>query len=156
MPDEAERQVYAVLTSDPVASPPAGPPVTPVVFFDGVCALCNHAVQSLLIMDRKRRLKFAPLQGETAASLLPESDIRELKTLVIVDRQGIARHSTAVVRILWHVGGMWRLASMSLWLIPWPLRDWGYRFVSARRYQWFGKHESCRMPRPGEREQFLP
>jgi predicted DCC family thiol-disulfide oxidoreductase YuxK len=128
----------------------------PIVFYDGVCALCNHAVQRLLKMDRKRRLKFAPLQGETARQLVPESDIQDLKTLVICDQRGIARHSTAVVRILWQVGGFWSFVGSCLWLIPSPIRNWGYRFVSARRYKWFGKQDACRLPQPGEREQFLP
>ena len=130
--------------------------VGPIVFFDGVCALCDQSVQRLLTMDRKRRLKFAPLQGETASQMLPEADIRDLKTLVIRDQRGIGRYSTAVVRILWQVGGIWSVLGSCLWLIPRPVRDWGYRFVSARRYRWFGKHDACRMPKPGEREQFLP
>lgn len=128
----------------------------PVVFFDGVCALCNQAVQRLLKMDRQHRLKFAPLQGETARQCLTEADIRELKTLVVHDQAGVARYSSAVVRILWHVGGLWSFVGSCLWLIPRPIRDWGYQFVSARRYRWFGKHDACRLPLPGEREQFLP
>ena len=129
---------------------------SPIVFFDGVCALCNHSVQRLLKMDRKRRLKFAPLQGETARQRLPESDRQDLKTLVICDHRGTARYSTAVVRILWQIGGFYGFLGSCFWLIPSPIRNWGYRFVSAHRYKWFGKHESCRMPLPGERERFLP
>ncbi|MDB5386316.1 MAG: hypothetical protein JWM11_1962 [Planctomycetaceae bacterium] len=140
--------------------PPAGIPrqssEQPIVFFDGVCALCDHAVQTLLKIDRKQRLKFAPLQGETAQSRLPEADRLELKTLVICDQYGIARYSTAVVRILWQVGGVWSFLGSCLWLIPSPIRNWGYRFVSARRYKWFGKHDACRLPLPGERDRFLP
>lgn len=131
-------------------------PSQPIVFFDGVCALCNHSVQKLLKMDRKQRLKFAPLQGETAAAQLSEADRRDLKTLVFCDQQGTARYSTAVVRILWQVGGIWSFFGSLLWLIPSPIRNWGYRFVSAHRYKWFGKHETCRLPKPGERERFLP
>lgn len=128
----------------------------PIVFFDGVCALCNHSVQTLLKIDRKQHLKFAPLQGETAKSMLPEDDIRDLKTLVISDHRGLGRYSTALVRILWNIGGFWSFLGTCLWLIPSPIRNWCYQFVSARRYRWLGKRESCRMPLPGERERFLP
>jgi predicted DCC family thiol-disulfide oxidoreductase YuxK len=131
-------------------------PGQPIVFFDGVCALCDHSVQTLLKIDRKHRLKFAPLQGETARSMLPEADIRDLKTLVLSDHRGLGRYSTALVRILWNIGGFWSFLGTCLWLIPSPIRNWGYQFVSARRYRWLGKRESCRMPRPGERERFLP
>lgn len=128
----------------------------PIVFFDGVCGLCDHVVQTLLRIDRHHRLKFAPLQGTTATSRLPEADRRDLKSLVICDSRGVGRYSTAVVRVLWNVGGVWSFLGTCLWLIPRPIRNWCYRFVSANRYRWFGKRESCRMPLPGEREQFLP
>lgn len=128
----------------------------PVVFFDGVCGLCDRSVKSLLKMDRSGKLRFAPLQGETAQRLLDARDIQELKSLVILDGRGPARYSTAVVRILWHLGGIWKLLSWNLWLIPLPIRNWGYRFVAGRRYQWFGKTEACRLPQAGEAEKFLP
>lgn len=128
----------------------------PVVFFDGVCGLCDHAVKRLLKMDRQGKLQFAPLQGETAQQLLDPRDIQELKSLVICDRFGVARFSTAVVRILWHIGGFWRFVSYCLWLIPGPIRNWGYKFVASQRYKWFGKTEACRLPQPGEAGRFLP
>jgi predicted DCC family thiol-disulfide oxidoreductase YuxK len=41
-----------------------------VVFYDGVCGLCDRSVQFLLARDRERVLHFAPLQGSTAAAVL--------------------------------------------------------------------------------------
>jgi predicted DCC family thiol-disulfide oxidoreductase YuxK len=41
-----------------------------VVFYDGVCGLCDRSVQFLLARDRERVLHFAPLQGPTAAAVL--------------------------------------------------------------------------------------
>src|SRR5262245_17251873 len=40
-----------------------------IVLFDGACAFCNRAVDWLLRRDPEGRLRFAPLQGETAARL---------------------------------------------------------------------------------------
>ena len=37
-----------------------------IVFFDGDCLLCEGVVKWLNRMDDNDRLKFAPLQGETA------------------------------------------------------------------------------------------
>lgn len=128
----------------------------PIVFFDGVCGLCDRTVKLLLKMDQRGHLKFAPLQGETAQSLLDPHDIQTLKSLVYYDELGPARQSTAVVRILWQLGGLWRIASLNLWLIPSPVRNWGYRFVASHRYQWFGKSDACRLPVPGEAPRFLP
>ena len=39
---------------------------TNVVFFDGVCGLCNCLVEFVLSRDRRGAIRFAPLQGETA------------------------------------------------------------------------------------------
>ena len=127
----------------------------PIVFFDGVCGLCNSSVNTLLRIDLHARLKFAPLQGETARALLSE-DQRDLNSLVLMDHAGVWRSSTAVVRILGHLGGLWPVPAAALWLIPKPIRNWGYGFIARHRYRWFGQTEACRMPRPGEAARFLP
>ena len=41
-----------------------------VLFYDGVCGLCDRSVQFLLARDRERVLHYAPLQGPTAAAVL--------------------------------------------------------------------------------------
>jgi predicted DCC family thiol-disulfide oxidoreductase YuxK len=128
----------------------------PIVFFDGVCGLCNTSVDFLIARDRRRVLRYAPLQGETAAARLDPRDIESLKSIVLADCDGVHRQSTAIVRTLRHLGGGWKLAGWLLWVIPRPLRNIGYRFVSANRYRLFGKKDACRMPTPEERALFLP
>jgi len=126
-----------------------------IVFFDGVCGLCNHTVNFLMARDRRRRLKFAPLQGSTAEQLVPAEVRSNLDTFVFSDRGRLYYRSTALSRILMEIGGVWEILGGLLWLIPWPLRDLGYRIVSKLRYRLLGKHESCRLPTPDERAMFL-
>ncbi|MEZ6128753.1 MAG: DCC1-like thiol-disulfide oxidoreductase family protein [Planctomycetaceae bacterium] len=126
-----------------------------IVFFDGVCGLCNQTVNFLLARDRQRRLKFAPLQGPTAEQLVPADVRTNLNTFVFYHQNRLYYRTTALSRILWRLGGFWKTAGALLWLIPWPLRDVGYRIVSKVRYRLFGKHETCRLPTPEERAQFL-
>ena len=46
------------------------PPTPPrIVLYDGVCGLCDKLVQFLVARDRNRLLRYAPLQGDTAARL---------------------------------------------------------------------------------------
>ena len=45
----------------------------PVLFFDGVCGLCNKFIDFLLRRKNIKRLRFSPLQGETAKQALPYS-----------------------------------------------------------------------------------
>ncbi|MCP4175405.1 MAG: DUF393 domain-containing protein [Fuerstiella sp.] len=126
-----------------------------IVFFDGVCGLCNHAINFFLSRDRQRVLKFAPLQGKTAAALVPDTVRKNLNTFVFSDNGRLYYRSGAMARILMRIGGPWRILGAMLWLIPWPVRDAGYRIVASLRYKLFGKHESCRLPTPEERSRFL-
>lgn len=127
----------------------------PIVFFDGVCGLCNSSVDFVLRNDVHGRLLFAPLQGTTAGQLLPEADRNNLGSLVLAENGRLYRRSAAVVRILWKLGPLWKLPAALLWIIPAPIRNLGYRLVAALRYRLFGKKTACRMPSPEERSRFL-
>jgi predicted DCC family thiol-disulfide oxidoreductase YuxK len=125
--------------------------------------LCNRSVDFLLSRDRRGAIRFAPLQGETAKRVLSaewlvnNSENQTFDTIVWLDSSGREFvRSAATVRVLWRLGGVWWLIGWSLWLIPRPLRDIGYRLVAANRFRWFGKKETCRLPAPTERERFLP
>jgi predicted DCC family thiol-disulfide oxidoreductase YuxK len=37
-----------------------------IIFFDGVCSLCNAFIDFLIKRDKKSVLRYAPLQGRTA------------------------------------------------------------------------------------------
>ena len=136
---------------------------TNVVFFDGVCGLCNCFVDFVLSRDRRGAIRFAPLQGETA-KCRPTAEFREpttespnLDTVVWHDAHGREFvRSAAAVRVLWQLGRVWWLIGGLLWLIPLPLREIGYRIIAANRYRLFGKKETCRLPTPAERDRFLP
>jgi predicted DCC family thiol-disulfide oxidoreductase YuxK len=136
-------------TTIPGSTPPD------VVFFDGVCGLCNRSVDFILRHDGRGRFRFAPLQGEHAARELPPSDAASMNSLVLQRGGVLYRRSAAVVRILWGLGGFWKLLGGLLWLVPLPLRDLGYRAVSACRYRLWGKKETCRIPTADERSRFL-
>ncbi len=126
-----------------------------IVFFDGVCGLCNKFVDFLLRHDRDKALLFAPLQGETSSKLLPKEFRDKLDSVAFTNGGKTWTHSSAVVRILWQLGPFWKLCAMLMWLVPKPLRNIGYRSVANARYRLFGKTESCRMPQPGEQARFL-
>lgn len=127
----------------------------PIVFFDGVCGLCNRAVDILLRIDRRGVLLFAPLQGETARALLPPELVEDLETLVFRVRGENYTRSRAVLHILGEIGGLWKPFGILAGLPP-ALGDTLYRFVARHRIQWFGSKETCRLPTPEEQGRFLP
>lgn len=129
--------------------------VDQVVFFDGVCGMCNKTVNFLMARDCAEKLKFAPLQGSTATEFVP-TEIREhLNTFVFLQSGKLHLRTAALIRILWVLGGVWGVLGSLLWLVPSPLRNLGYRFVARIRYRLYGKSESCRLPTPAERNRFL-
>ena len=125
------------------------------MYFDGVCGLCNRSVDLLIRLDRRGVLRFAPLQGTTAAQHLPPQRIADLDSFVLTDATGTHFASTAVLRALEHLGGPWRMIAL-LRAIPLFLRETIYRWVARNRYKWFGRLKTCRLPSPGEQERFLP
>lgn len=130
--------------------------VRKILFFDGVCGLCNQAVDFVLKRDRNRIFQFAPLQGETARVLLSPSDYENLNSMVLWIDGRAYRKSAAAVRILWLLGSGWMVLGTLIWIIPAPLRNIAYSLIARNRYRIFGKKESCRIPTPEERTRFLP
>lgn len=129
----------------------------PIVFFDGVCHLCNRAVDFLLRVDRRGVLRFAAIQGETAGAVLPPlREAPEVWAMFYADGSGVYEASDAVLRIGRRLGGAWALLAAVAAIVPRPLREAAYRLVARNRYRWFGRRDSCRLPASGERERFLP
>ena len=129
----------------------------PIVFYDGDCALCDRFVRWMLRRDRRQhRYRFAPLQGETARRMIrvDAGDPGEW-SVVLVDHAGEHRRSTATLRAIAGLGGVWRAAGLLL-LLPAALRDRLYRLVARNRYRWFGRAPACALPSPDERGRFLP
>lgn len=138
------------------STPPAVGHGPPIIFFDGVCGLCNRSIDFVIRHDRAHKFRFAPLQGTTAQQRLKISPGASLSSMVLCDRTGIYRRSSAVSRVLRGLGGVWSLLGWLLWIVPRPLRNLGYEIVARNRYRWFGKKESCRLPTLAERQLFLP
>ncbi|MBL0128402.1 MAG: DUF393 domain-containing protein [Flavobacteriales bacterium] len=126
-----------------------------LIFFDGVCGLCNRFVDRLLRLDHHARFRFAPLQGTTARELLPHGMADALNTVVYLRDGVVLVRSEAALRILIDLGG-WRVVYRVFFVVPRFLRDAVYNWISRHRYGWFGKQDACRIPTPEERDRFLP
>lgn len=127
-----------------------------VILFDGVCNFCNHWVTFAIKRDRKNKLKFTPLQGETAKQLLPQYHINptSLSSVIFIDNGKVYTQSSAAIQICKHLDGGWKLF-YGLIIIPKFIRDFLYNIIARNRYKWFGKKESCMIPTPELKERFL-
>ena len=129
-----------------------------MIFFDGICALCNGVVTFVLKLDQVRTVRFAPLQGETAARLLAgPRDLAGIDSIVWLDRSGAAlTRSAAVLEICRYLGGLWVALAALGRFVPRPLADAIYDGVARRRYRVFGRLDACPVPAPEHRARFLP
>jgi predicted DCC family thiol-disulfide oxidoreductase YuxK len=114
-----------------------------ILFYDGECGLCDAAVQLLLKIDRKKRFHFAPLQGKTAKKVLIPPPTRD--SLVLWEPQRRSMEGSAVLRILWLLGGGWALIGWMYWLPSLPF-DGLYRLIAKNRHRFFQPPPFCDLP----------
>ena len=129
----------------------------PLLLYDGVCALCNGAVTFLLKRDRSGTVRFAPLQGETAARLRKaRPELAGIDSMIWIDASGKAfTRSAAALAIARHAGGGWAGVATLLGIVPAALRDALYDVVARTRYRVFGRYDVCPVPPPEHRSRFL-
>ena len=126
-----------------------------ILLFDGVCNLCNGAVQWIIQHDPKGNIYFASLQGDNGLNIREQYQIApDLGSLVFIDNQRAYTKSSAVCRVCKYLNGLWKIGYVGLF-IPKPFRDMLYNFVASRRYRWFGKKTSCWIPTKALRKRFL-
>jgi len=127
-----------------------------IILFDGVCNLCNGAVNFVIKRDPGNVFKFAPLQEKQGALLLKTHaiDIQKLESIVLIENEKVYIKSSAALRITKKLSGLWPLFFVLL-IIPRFIRDGIYDIIAKNRYKWFGKKEQCMIPTPGLIEKFL-
>lgn len=138
----------------------------PIVLYDGVCGFCNLMVRRTLRRDRDAIFRFAPLQGSLAAGILerhgvtlPAAGSADPGTFYLVLDPGapgerLLARSQAVLFILRALPGS-TLSGLLFRLLPGFLRDAVYNFIARHRYRFFGRYDTCPLPRPEERSRFL-
>ena len=126
-----------------------------IVFFDGVCTLCNRAVSILVAMDKHQRLKFTSLQGDFSNSFLSKDNLESLESIHFWSNGVLYRKSEAILMIMIEIGGLYLFLSKTLNIVPLFILDNLYDLISRYRYSFFGKEDICRIPSNEEKERFL-
>jgi predicted DCC family thiol-disulfide oxidoreductase YuxK len=128
---------------------------TPIVLFDGVCNLCNRAVQFIIKRDPKGKFKFASLQSDPGQALLKDFNVLTgFDSFVLIEGDRFFVRSTEALRVLRGLGGLWKLF-YGFMIVPKPVRDFVYDRVAKSRYRIFGRRESCMIPTGDLKERFL-
>lgn len=127
-----------------------------VLLFDGVCNLCNGAVNWVIDRDIKNIIHFAAMQSDFGQERLAKLGMQHLpmNSLILDDNGTIYTKSNAAFRIATLLGGVWQF-TVVLKIFPLFIRDAMYDQVAVNRYKWFGKAEQCRVPKPELKAKFL-
>jgi predicted DCC family thiol-disulfide oxidoreductase YuxK len=128
----------------------------PVILFDGVCNLCNGAVQYVLKHDPNNRFLFASLQSQFGQQVLAAHHLSNtnFKSFILLENGNIYQRSTAALMVTKQLTAP---ISLLYWciIVPSFIRDGVYNFIAKNRYKWFGKQETCWLPTPELKERFL-
>lgn len=133
---------------------------SPILLYDGACGFCQASVQWVLRRDRRRTVRFAPLQGAVGSAIRARHpELATADSVVWVEDPGgpaerVAIKSAAAAEVLRYLGGGWGLLRMA-WIAPRALRDAVYDLVARHRHRLPLGAEACLLPGPEERARFL-
>jgi predicted DCC family thiol-disulfide oxidoreductase YuxK len=127
-----------------------------IIFFDGVCNLCNSSVNFVIKHDKKAQFLFASFQSDAAKEILLHFNLKNFdsETVILVEGQKLYDKSTAALKIAKRLDGGFKLFYAFL-ILPKYFRDWIYDLIAKNRYRWFGKRENCIIPSAKLKNRFL-
>lgn len=127
-----------------------------IVLFDGVCNLCNYAVNFIIDRDPQAKFVFGSLQSAEAKRLLQKYGLASdhLDSLVLIKGDKVFVKSNGALEIARDLNGLWPFFYIFK-LIPYPIRDIIYNLVARYRYRFFGKTDTCRYPTKELKTRFL-
>lgn len=127
-----------------------------IIFFDGVCNLCNSSVNFVIDRDPEAKFTFAPLQSDFANDTLKSTNVdsHDLESIIFLSNGKFYSRSRAALEIANKMKGIWPMLYVFI-IVPRFVRDFIYNWIAKNRYKWFGKRESCRIPTPELKARFV-
>ncbi|MFB9057573.1 thiol-disulfide oxidoreductase DCC family protein [Mariniflexile ostreae] len=128
-----------------------------LILFDGVCNLCDSAVQYVVKKDTEHVFLFAALQSEAGQKVIKAHHIDRTKIdsiLLYTPNKKLAYKSTAALNIASKLGFPVNLMVV-FFIVPPFIRNWVYDYIAKNRYKWYGKKEACLIPTPELKSKFL-
>lgn len=128
-----------------------------IILFDGICNLCDSAVQFIIKNDKKDLFRFVAIQSDLGKEICNYIGVDQSKIdSIILYHPGVAYYykSSAVIEIAEDLGGIYSVLSMFK-IFPEKLRNIIYNYIAKNRYKWYGKKESCMIPTLELKAKFL-
>jgi predicted DCC family thiol-disulfide oxidoreductase YuxK len=115
-----------------------------ILFFDGVCNLCNGFVQFILKHETNSEFKFCSLQGEFAANFFKEKQFitSGIDSVIVFENNQFYIESAAAFKIINKL--KWPYKAFYIFsTLPEFLNNSIYKFIAKSRYKIFGKSNVC-------------
>ncbi|MBL7856909.1 MAG: thiol-disulfide oxidoreductase DCC family protein [Cyclobacteriaceae bacterium] len=127
-----------------------------ILFFDGVCNLCNGAVQFIIKRDSHQRFKFASLQSAFGQQHLKQAGLSttKLDTFILFQNNKLYTRSDAALEVARNLNNLWPLLYVFR-IIPRFIRDFLYLTIAKNRYRLFGRTDHCMAPSPETKSRFI-
>ncbi len=127
-----------------------------IIYFDGVCNLCNASVQFVLKRNTKKNILFTSLQSDAGKAMLLQNNLenKNFSSFVFIDNEKIYLRSSAALQVAKYLRGAWLLLYIFI-IVPKFIRDAVYNLIAKNRYKWFGKKEECWIPTKEIMDRFL-
>jgi predicted DCC family thiol-disulfide oxidoreductase YuxK len=152
----------ATMSEDVTSDPMEG---HALMLYDGLCGVCNSAVQWVIKRDHADRFRFAPQQSALAAAILSRSGIDREAMLqsnsvyLVLDagseHERLLTQSDVTVNMLLILGGRWWVWGKMLSAVPRFARNAAYRMFARNRYRLTAQYEVCPVPSEAERMKFV-
>jgi predicted DCC family thiol-disulfide oxidoreductase YuxK len=136
-----------------------------LMLYDGLCGVCNSAVQWVIKRDHADRFRFAPQQSAVAQAILSrhgidhETMLENNSVYLVLDagseNERLFTQSDVTVNMLILLGGRWRVLGKMLRAVPLFVRNAAYRMFARNRYRLRGQYEVCPVPSEAERMKFV-
>lgn len=120
-------------------------PSSAILKFDTTCILCNRTVQFILRHDKEDIFLFGALKS---------GEYKGIDSVVLIYQGQTYFYSTAVLKVFALLGGWWKILLIFI-IIPVSWRDGLYKLIAKNRSKWFGKTDTCLIPKEKDRRKFL-
>jgi len=121
----------------------------PTLIFDGVCHLCNGAMDWFQIRCGPRPVWYMWCQHEDARALMTDYAVSSddlLQSWAFLEDGVVYRGWTAWLRAVRYLKRPWCYLSLLEHIVPLSIRETAYNFIRRNRYRMFGKSEVRKRP----------
>ncbi|MFV8335522.1 thiol-disulfide oxidoreductase DCC family protein [Flavobacterium sp. RSP29] len=128
-----------------------------IILFDGVCNLCDSAVQRIIKHDTKDLFRFVALQSDLGQKIIKHLGIdTKITDSIILYQPGFAYYykSEAVLEIAKNLSGLFYFGTLFS-IFPTAFNNYIYDYIAKNRYKWYGRKETCLIPTKELQAKFL-